>query len=40
MLCPTTYARPSDITAVGPQVTVETVVTPYLRRSDGAVGDS
>jgi hypothetical protein len=30
--------KPSDITTVGPQATLKTVVTPYLRRSDGAVG--
>jgi hypothetical protein len=32
--------KPSDITTVGPQATVKTVATPYLRRSDGAVGAS
>jgi hypothetical protein len=32
--------KPSDITTVGPQATLKTVVTSYLRRSDGAVGDS
>jgi hypothetical protein len=40
LLCPTAYHKPSDITAVGPQATGKTVAMPYLRRSDGAVGDS